>query len=1147
MSDAPPRGTLATIARHLALAVQPLRDAVASEGAFKAFMYRLGWKVESLPPAYVALGGLVDDAATALAAIEASPDDPDLEAVLELLGKVRAIHQAIKGLTDAPAGVDATAFLQEIGERLLELLLVDYVAAALPGTYHALATVGVIAIEVAGEGADRPPRVRSHLRFDRVRDILADPASLPRFAYGWGEDDLDTTTLFAHLRELLDHTGALVSFGWAPADLVDGYVGPSAPRGALKLTALETTVADRPVELALLLLPLPAEADAKPGIILQPAVPDLGAERDLGGGLRLRIRPAADLSQLFGIEIRPPGDISVRYPFAPGTELPPVGFGVALEYAPETPTLLVGRSGASRLVMQGAGASLDLDRREGALELRVGLAVNGLTLVLAAADQDSFLHELIGDRDATIPIALGLTWSSRTGVAFVGGAGFEVSTLPSVTIGPITIQELRLAIRTTLDSTRPPDAIVEVGASLGGRVGPIAFSTQNAGIRLKAVFEDGNAGPFDVSVAFKPPDGMGLVVDAGPVTGGGFLGYEEATGRYVGALELEVYDIAVKAFGVLDTRLPGGQPAYSFLIIVSAEFTPIPLGFGFTLNGVGGLAGIHRRVALDAFRQRLGQGTLDHILFPANPVQDAPRIVSDLQTLMPPTANRYVFGPMALIGWGPAGLLEGKLAVLLELPDPVRLALLGQFRLDLPRKDAALVTLHLDVAGELDFARQRLAIDGRLHDSQVVGFPIEGELAARIVGGPDPGFALSIGGFNPAFHPPAGFPTLQRITVPIGLDDDPRVTLEGYLALTSNTLQVGALATLYASAGWFNVTGHVGFNGLFTFLPFSFLTDFSGKVALNKGDSQIAAIKLEAVISGPTPWHVSGEACLEIRWFPDICVGVHATFGPRASIDVPALDPFGPLRAAIESLESWAEARPPGVFRAATRAAPADASTRALLDPAAGITLRQSVVPLARQITRFGGAPPLGGPTRFDIQTVTLAGAGASFAPVQDLFAPAQFEDLGDDDKLSRPDFERMDAGLTLGGDAVALGSPVGAGLQYETRILDSAFESRPGNDYHPRNDLLIAATALGFAAWSPLRASGPSKFAPPPVRPALAALAEERFVVASTIDLSERRDIALPAAKGAVFQALAAHLAAHPEDRGRLDVVSVDELVGAA
>src|SRR4029078_9274709 len=93
---------------------------------------------------------------------------------------------------------------------------------------------------------------------------------------------------------------------------------------------------------------------------------------------------------------------------------------------------------------------------------------------------------------------------------------------------------------------------------------------------------------------FKPPTGAGISLNAGPISGGGFLSIKD--GRYAGALELKIYSVAVKAFGVIDTKLPDGSAGFSFVIVISAEFTPIQLGLGFTLLGVGGLIGINRRV-----------------------------------------------------------------------------------------------------------------------------------------------------------------------------------------------------------------------------------------------------------------------------------------------------------------------------------------------------------------------------------------------------------------------------------------------------------------------------------------------------------------------------------------------------------------------
>src|SRR5262249_42668187 len=161
----------------------------------------------------------------------------------------------------------------------------------------------------------------------------------------------------------------------------------------------------------------------------------------------------------------------------------------------------------------------------------------------------------------------------------------------------------------------------------------------------------------------------------------------------------------------------------------------------FTLNGIGGLAGVHRRVDTDVLRLRMRDGSLDHILFAEDPVANAPAIASDLQVVFPPTPNRYVFGPMALIGWATPPILDAKIGILLEIPEPARILILAQIHAALPRADHALIELNLDVLGEIDLHRQRIAIDGRLRDSRVVSFPIEGEMAMRMQGGSSPNFA----------------------------------------------------------------------------------------------------------------------------------------------------------------------------------------------------------------------------------------------------------------------------------------------------------------------------------------------------------------------------------------------------------------------
>src|SRR5262249_11167878 len=148
---------------------------------------------------------------------------------------------------------------------------------------------------------------------------------------------------------------------------------------------------------------------------------------------------------------------------------------------------------------------------------------------------------------------------------------------------------------------------------------------------------------------FKPPSGLGLSIGGGPVSGGGFLFFDPALAQYAGAVQLEFSGIAVKAVGVLTTRLPGGVDGFSLLVIVSAEFTPVQLGLGFTLDGVGGLWGVNRTVAVDPLRARLGSGA--GAVFSDDPVGQAQQVIAAVSVVFPPAVGRYLFGPSARIGW----------------------------------------------------------------------------------------------------------------------------------------------------------------------------------------------------------------------------------------------------------------------------------------------------------------------------------------------------------------------------------------------------------------------------------------------------------------------------------------------------------------
>ena len=102
---------------------------------------------------------------------------------------------------------------------------------------------------------------------------------------------------------------------------------------------------------------------------------------------------------------------------------------------------------------------------------------------------------------------------------------------------------------------------MEVGAGICRRAGAAQVHVQGIGLRTEVEFAAGNAGPIGIGLGFKPPNGVGLEVDAGGFTGGGFLILDPDKGEYAGGLELTFagIDLASRAIGILSTRTAGRQ------------------------------------------------------------------------------------------------------------------------------------------------------------------------------------------------------------------------------------------------------------------------------------------------------------------------------------------------------------------------------------------------------------------------------------------------------------------------------------------------------------------------------------------------------------------------------------------------------------
>lgn len=1082
------QSTIASIARHLVLALQPLRNAVLDKGHFCALLYQLGWNPTDLPPSYAALAAVIDEAS---AKLDALADPPTPEQVAGLLSAVKNAYQAIRGISTAPPGVDAGAFLSEIGERVFELLLTEYLAASLPGTYRILQMVNVIETESVAARSGRSSFIRRKFKWQEISKIIDDPATLPARVYGWGMPTLKSERVIDHLAELLVALHFPVRIERPVERMVRSFAGlrgeptPFVP-ASLIVPFYYIEVAGKAHEAAIVLHATPATAGKLPGLVIEPKIPEgFPLTLAVSDSISLRLHAGTNIATTLGVVLRP-GEASIKYPFQPGTAPPAAGLGLGFDFTPSTPTLVFGAPKATRLEFQGASADFIAETKGAELDLTASVELKKTALVLAAGEGDSFLNSLLGSGERRIEFPLGIEWSRHNGIRFLGSAGFETAIQTTLHLGPITVDAI--AVQLLAPSDHSADLALLVGANLTGQLGPITFTVQSVGLAVEATFSPGNVGPFDLDLGFKPPTGVGLAIQGPGVAGGGFLFFDPAKGEYGGVLQLELGErIAVKAIGLLSTRLPDGSKGYSLVLLITAEgFTPIPLGFGFTLTGIGGLLGIHRTVRTETLRQGLKTGTLDSILFPRDPVRNAPQLVSDLRTVFPPAPGRHVLGPMVQLRWGTPTLLTLDLAVLLELPTPVRLIVLGRLQVLLPNQSQPLVQIRMDALGVLDFNEGTMALDATLYDSRILDFALTGDMALRARWGRQPNFVLAIGGLHPRFPAPAGLPALNRLALTLADGDSLQLRCQAYLAVTSNTVQFGARVDLHAAGGGFSFDGMLGFDALVQLSPLAFQVDVAAAIALRYHGHLLMGISFKGMLAGPTPWHVEGKATIKLLFFK-VSVHFERQFGSRTAPPVPAaVDVLALVTDALQDRRNWSATLPATEPAIVTLREATPATTGPLrVHPLAELTVRERIVPLNRPITKVGTAPLRGGATTVTVRATDRSPTPQSLAttPVQEPFALAQFEDLRDDELLARPAFETQDAGVTFVPDTVAFEEDptLTTTLQYETQIIDPTRPPEPARPGYVLPAAVLARVApFGAAGQSTLRRQGRHRYRHP-------------------------------------------------------------------
>ena len=507
------RGTFQILAENIALALEPLVEAVSDLDNFKAFMYRLGWEVNSVPSAFTSLGNLVKEAQ---AIVESLPDDASVPDVNNLLEKIKEIYSTIKSITEIPDGVNANDFLpEEVAEQIFEILLTDYLADKFPSIFKFLQMFGIIEKEYHQADNSRPEFIRTKFRFERLEGIVSNPPSLLEMVYGWGTETLKLGLIAEHIHGLFHSINIPTSIERVNTSLGKGYQpspekSPKAIDFMIRIPIFRRSINDVPVEGSMSILELPKEEDKKPGLIVQPNfTQNIDTKVEIDENTTLNIRGGTDLSSVFGIMVRPE-QILVRYPFQSESRLPESGFGITVDYAPNAPRIILGSQQNSRLELKGFTWSLNLDYNQEQSELIFvsEVQLKDLLFIISKGEQDSLMTKILGENDLVIPIPISIVWSSETGFHFKGSSGLSVSINPHLSIGNLKIDQLTFEILSGDRVDVSPNFAIHVLLSISGTIGPVAFSMDGIGLQLKSVFKDGNAGPLDLSLDVIPPRGM---------------------------------------------------------------------------------------------------------------------------------------------------------------------------------------------------------------------------------------------------------------------------------------------------------------------------------------------------------------------------------------------------------------------------------------------------------------------------------------------------------------------------------------------------------------------------------------------------------------------------------------------------------------
>jgi hypothetical protein len=265
----------------------------------------------------------------------------------------------------------------------------------------------------------------------------------------------------------------------------------------------------------------------------------------------------------------------------------------------------------------------------------------------------------------------------------------------------------------------------------------------------------------------------------------------------------------------------------------------------------------------------------------------------------------------------------------------------------------------------------------------------------------------------------------------------PRIRCECYFALTSNTVQQGALLEIIYGIDDYCVHGHLGYDVLIQFDPFHLTARVSGSLAVTLFGEDICGVWVELTLDGPAPWEAHGRGRFKVLILK-FDVQIDLRIGEAQPAPVRTVDVLDRVIKALELRDNWrAELPPYAGMRVRTRELPPTV-TDVVVHPFGALVVSQKAAPFDVAIDRIGTEMADKGPVTLRISKVSTPAGELGRSNAREQFAPGQYQTLSDAERLSRRSFEQMTSGARMDGAGLFDARyAVQRNVEYERHLID--------------------------------------------------------------------------------------------------------------